>query len=280
VPLAPTYFDTEMSQLFEDLKTGGVSFPLILKPKKELPAHLKRKFRVVQIQNQEELCDVLQAVKQENISFLIQGIIPGEDDTLYTFGSCITQQGKLTAVFTGRKLRQQPPRFGVCRVGESQRVNEIIGDGEKMLRGLKFFGISQVEFKFDARDSKYKLIEVNPRAWAWIALPIEMGVNLPYAFFCDALGIEIPQQQMSDKKGLWISLSDDLFWSLTARDGKPWSHCFKKYDSIVEAYYSKHDPKPGWIHLKRATIELARYFAVALLKKLGFRRKKTRPAPH
>ena len=232
--------------------SGAQEFPLVFKSKKELPPSLRKKFRIILIKDRPQLERVLAEADAAGITHLIQDVIPGEDDELYTFGSYMNQAGELRAWFTGRKLRQQPPRFGVCRVGESKRVQEIVDEGVKMLRGLHYFGISQVESKYDVRDGRYKLIEVNPRAWAWVALPIGMQVNLAYAFFCDALGIDTPMQAMPDKRGVYISLFDDLYWSLKARDGRPWAHLFKGYDLVVEAYYAPDDPMPGLIQLPPA----------------------------
>jgi D-aspartate ligase len=248
VPLPLTYFEGELDKLREDLAAGRLLFPVLFKAREELPGHLKPKFRFIVVENGAQLSSVLESAQREQIPFLVQEIIPGGDDTLYTFGSCRTREGKLTAIFTGRKLRQRPPRFGECRVGESKHVEAIIQDGEKLLRAMNFFGISQVEFKYDARDGRYKLMELNPRAWSWIGLPIAMGINIPYAFFCDALGVESPVFKMPDERALWISLYYDWYWSLKARDGWPWVHYLRPYDRVVEGYFSLRDPAVGLVH--------------------------------
>ena len=271
VPLPTTYFDDERDQLFAALDSGAQQFPLVFKSKKELPPSLRKKFRIILIKDRPQLERVVAEADAAGITHLIQDVIPGEDDELYTFGSYMNQAGELRAWFTGRKLRQQPPRFGVCRVGESKRVQEIVDEGVKMLRGLHYFGISQVESKYDVRDGRYKLIEVNPRAWAWVALPIGMQVNLAYAFFCDALGIDTPMQAMPDKRGVYISLFDDLYWSLKARDGRPWAHLFKGYDLVVEAYYAPDDPMPGLIQFRRRSSDFAQSAVKTVLRKLRVR---------
>src|SRR5437867_142852 len=245
VPLPNTFFDDEHEQLFAALTSGAQGFPLVFKSRRELPTALRKKFRIILIKDLAELERVLAEAEAAGVSYLVQDVIPGGDDALYTFGSYVDRAGELRAWFTGRKLRQQPPRFGVCRVGESKRVDIIVEDGVKLLRALDYFGISQVEFKHDPRDDRHKLIEINPRAWAWVALPIGMKVNLAYAFFCDALGLEVPLQPMPDINAAYISLVDDLYWSLKAHDGRPWAHLFRGYDLIVEAYYAPDDPMPG-----------------------------------
>ena len=273
VPYPTTYFDFDIPRLLADLDSGKLAYPVIFKARKELPLHLRKQYRFVIMNTKEEVKKLLDVITPLNIPFVIQQIIPGEDDSLYTLGSVMSKDGKMKAVFTGRKLRQRPPKFGECRVGESKFVKEIIEDGEKLLRGLNYFGISQVEFKYDARDGKYKLMEVNPRSWSWVGLPIGMGVNLPYAFFCDALGIDVPRIEMPNKRALYISLYDDLYWSLKARDGKPWGHLFKGYDVVVEPYYASDDRKPGLLHFSRCAGDLMKMVQNKVSRSVGINRK-------
>lgn len=272
VPYPTTYFDSDIERLLEDLERGRMTFPVLFKARKELPLEIRKRFRLVILNNQTEVKELLEAVSPYKIPFVIQEIIPGEDDSLYTLGSTMTKDGNFSAVFTGRKLRQRPPKFGECRVGESKPVPQLVEYGEKLLRGLGYYGISQVEFKYDHRDGRYKLMEVNPRSWSWVGLPIGMGVNLPYAYFCDALGISISRQEMPEKRALYISLFDDLYWSLKARDGKPWAHLFKGYDIVVEPYYCKDDRKPGLIHFGRYGKEFAGMAVNKILKTAGIKR--------
>ena len=42
-----------------------------------------------------------------------------------------------------------------------------------------FHGVSQVEFKRDPRDGRFKLMEINPRLWQWHGLAAACGVDLP-----------------------------------------------------------------------------------------------------
>ena len=69
----------------------------------------------------------------------------------------------MLGTFCGRKLRQTPPVVGTCRVGEAFWVDEIVEAAFRLLRAISFHGVSQVEFKRDQRDGRFKLMEINPR---------------------------------------------------------------------------------------------------------------------
>jgi predicted ATP-grasp superfamily ATP-dependent carboligase len=198
------------------------------------------------------------------VPFVVQEIIPGGDDQLYTLGSTMNARGQLVSAFTGRKLRQMPPGFGICRVGESVPVPEVAELGSRLLAALGFHGISQVEFKYDARDGQFKLMEVNPRSWSWVGLPIELGADLPWAMFCEALGHPLPLQVgLPPQRWLWISLTHDLERSLQHRDGWPLAHLGRGYERVIEAFYADDDPAPGLAHFGRT----AREWAGRLLRK-------------
>ena len=61
----------------------------------------------------------------------------------------------------------------------------VVRQARALLEEARFHGISQVEFKYDARDDQYKLLEINGRAWSWIKLPAFSGVNLPLIQYYD-----------------------------------------------------------------------------------------------
>ena len=53
------------------------------------------------------------------------------------------------AVFTGHKLRQHPHGSGSCLVGVSRWDQELADAGIRLLEELRYWGVSQVEFKRD-----------------------------------------------------------------------------------------------------------------------------------
>ena len=58
-----------------------------------------------------------------------------------------------------------------------------------LLTAVAFEGLVEVEFKFDARDQEFKILDVNPRAWSWLALCEPAGADfaperpVPFYFF-------------------------------------------------------------------------------------------------
>jgi predicted ATP-grasp superfamily ATP-dependent carboligase len=161
-------------------------FPMILKPR-EAP-EFRRRFRAQVLECRD--ADELRANWELAAPYgpQISEVIPGGDECLWTLGSYRDAQGRPLASFTGRKLRQWPPRFGTARAAESRWDPDLAGRCHALLDELGFHGISQVEVKRDPRDGRDHLIEVNPRSWLWISLATACGVNIPRACWMDATG--------------------------------------------------------------------------------------------
>lgn len=256
VPYPRTYSNGDHDRLVSDLASGRAVPPLFLKARVPLSDHALARFRRMKLETASEAAKQVAEAESLGVPFVVQEIIPGGDDQLYTLGSTMNAQGQIVSAFTGRKLRQMPPGFGICRVGESRPVPEVAELGGRLLAALGFHGISQVEFKYDERDGHFKLMEVNPRSWSWVGLPIELGADLPWAMFCEALGHALPPQQgLPSQQWLWISLSHDLERSLQHRDGLPLGHLAAGYERVVEAYYAGDDPGPGFAHFQQVARE-------------------------
>jgi predicted ATP-grasp superfamily ATP-dependent carboligase len=72
-------------------------------------------------------------------------------------------------------------------------------------------GIAEPEFKYDFRDKKYKLKEINLRSMMWHRVGNLSGVNLHYCQYLDALGKEVvPQVQIKNKDIHFIYLKHEI----------------------------------------------------------------------
>ena len=72
-------------------------------------------------------------------------------------------------------------------------------------------GIAEPEFKYNSRDKKYKLMEINLRSMMWHRVGNLSGVNLQYAQYLDALGKNVnPQIQVKNKDIHFIYLNHEI----------------------------------------------------------------------
>ena len=72
-------------------------------------------------------------------------------------------------------------------------------------QAVKFTGIAEVEYKWDAPAAQYKLIEVNPRPWNQHRLGAACGVDLIYVAYCEHAGLAMPPIRQSVSGQKWIA---------------------------------------------------------------------------
>src|SRR5665648_325240 len=97
----------------DDLARGAdeIGFPAIFKPVESLAFKVRFRRHVLEIASRDELLRVYDKVRDCG-TLMLQDIVPGGDEELYTLGSYLDAQSRPLAQFTGHKLRQHPPRFG------------------------------------------------------------------------------------------------------------------------------------------------------------------------
>src|SRR5512133_1890526 len=213
------------------------TFPVIVKPDRSV--EFKRRYRrqAFRCETPAELEQAL--ARTEEFGPIVQDFIPGGDDTLYTVGSYLAADGRALGVFCGRKLRQTPPGIGTCRVGEAVWVQEVVDAALTLLRAFGYRGISQVEFKHDPRDGRYKLMEINARLWQWHGLASACGVDVPLIAYRDLTGEPPPDARMN---------GHGKRWAITLLPGERPAPQRPPY---VDAVFALDDPKPGAVHLAR-----------------------------
>ena len=198
--------------LEHDTEVPDVLFPCILKPVRGFEFAAKFQRKNFQVNDATELMDKLKLCRDAGLPMILQEIIPGPDENLYKMQGYINSKGVTVGKFFYRKLRQNPPRFGIARVGVSvERYPEVEELTDKLLHHTNYRGYFSNEFKLDPRDGQLKLIENNCRMPRSGMLATMSGVNFPWLMFQDlVLGIQSDVTQY--KTGTyWIDLWSDMY---------------------------------------------------------------------
>jgi D-aspartate ligase len=185
IPVPRTVFFDDVDELRKASKV--VRYPCLVKPHTNDERIFFHK-KVIQIESPSQLISVFEYLHEKECIPMIQEKIIGPPSNLYSLGTVMDEDHETVAVFTGRKIRQLSYDFGVGTFCESLWVPEVAELGVKLLKSIKYTGIAQVEFKFDPRDRKYKLMEINARPWFWVSLTAACGMNIPYILYKLAIG--------------------------------------------------------------------------------------------
>ncbi len=125
------------------------------------------------------------------VAVLLQEYVPGGPDRHWFVDGLVDGAGRIPGLLVRRRLRMYPPDFGnssamvsVPPAEASPAVESITG----LLAALGYRGPFSAEFKQDARDDVFRLLEVNARMWWYVEFAARCGVNVPRLAWQDALG--------------------------------------------------------------------------------------------
>ena len=108
-------------------------------------------------------------------------------------------------------------------------------------------GLIEIEYKRDARDGRFKLLDMNPRLWGWHSLCGRAGVDFPYLLWLLLRGEQIPETAQQDGVG-WLRVSTDTPMALRelARRRLPVHQYLRSLRGPREsAIFARDDPLPG-----------------------------------
>jgi predicted ATP-grasp superfamily ATP-dependent carboligase len=109
--------------------------------------------------------------------------------------ACLIGENKnIINVFCHKRLKQYPPEGGQSVLCESYEHKEAKEAAIKILHYANYKGIALIEFKVNPNDGKLYFIEVNPRFWGSINLPMAVGIDFPHNVYKLALGEKVERK--------------------------------------------------------------------------------------
>jgi predicted ATP-grasp superfamily ATP-dependent carboligase len=182
---------------------------------------------------------------------MVQELVPGNGECQFAY-CAFFKEGEALGSMVARRRRQHPPEFGrASTYVETVDLLELEEPSLRFLRAIDYYGLVEVEYKRDARDGTYKLLDVNARTWGYHTLGQRAGVDFPYLLFADQ--VELPFDACRSEAGVrWLRLVTDLPTSLLeiARGNLGWrSYIRSLRRTNVESVFSRDDPWPGLAEL-------------------------------
>jgi predicted ATP-grasp superfamily ATP-dependent carboligase len=194
-----------------DLEAAAFAFPAILKPATHAAVNRFTADKAWRVANRKDLLaryrEARELIPPDLI--LLQELIPGGGESQFSYAA-LCRDGQPIASLTARRTRQYPVDFGYSSsFVETFDVPEIVAPSRRLLAAIRYTGLVEVEYKFDAREQRYKLLDINPRLWTWSALGSRAGVDFPYLLWQMITGKSVPER--TGRTGVrWVRMSTDV----------------------------------------------------------------------
>lgn len=185
-----------------------VGYPFLLKPSVGHLFFKRYRVKMLMVNTEAQLRSHLATVADYGGEFMLSEYIPGGDECGANYNS-FAIDGRAVAEFTAAKVRNKPRLIGFPTVVRSVLLPEVVELGRRMLQALQLNDFSCMEFKRDARDGRYKLMEVNARHNYSGALAIACGIDFPLFSYRRARGEELPEVSVQREGIYWIDEERD-----------------------------------------------------------------------
>ena len=204
----------------------------------------------------------LDDVVSAGMNVVLQEYIPGSFAEHYFIDGYVDTAGAIKALFARRRLRIYPPDFGNSTSMVSVPLADVSGAVDtvrRVLAEVKYRGIFSAEFKRDARDGLFKLLEVNARPWWFVDFAVRCGVDVCRMAYDDALGHQVPAVESYKVGASCIYPYYDFFAAqpLVKAGEMNWGSWVSELITALQPVGSWDDPLPGLVGLSRVVTAAA-----------------------
>lgn len=222
-------------------------YPCVMKPSIKNDDYAKRFSKAYKLADFTALETLYRAASPYMHSFVVQEWVEGGDADIYFCMQYIDRSGACLASFVGRKIRAWPPQVGgtaSCTAAPEYHaaLTELT---TKFFRTVGYAGIGSMEYKRDARDGRFVMIEPTIcRADYQEEVAALNGTDIPLAAYHDAAGLPPPAIARPARPQIWRDGETDR-WSAQAQ-GHP-APGFLSGGNVHDVLLRWYDPAP-WLH--------------------------------
>jgi D-aspartate ligase len=247
VPSPETVFPRTRDDVLRFL--GRARPPVVVKAIDPLLLHQRPGARSVVIaHSREELLDAYDGMEvPERPNLMLQEYIPGGAESVWMFNGYLDRRSRCLIGFTGTKQRQCLPHTGPTSLGVC-RANPVVEQATaRFLAAVGYQGIVDLGWRYDARDGRYKLLDVNPRIGGSFRLFVASnGMDVARAAYLDLTGQPVPESAAQNGRK-WLVEPNDLkasllYWREGSLTPGLWLQSLRGVEEA--AWFAADDPLP------------------------------------
>ena len=140
-------------------------------------------------------------------TLIVQDFIPGDDATMYVLNSYSDENGKVRAMCLGHCVLEDytPAGIGNYNAIVQEGIQEVYDRYQAFLEAIGFVGFSNFDMKYDERDGKFKVFEINIRQGRSSFFTTVSGCNLTKYLVSDRVLHEpLGQVHYHNDPALWV----------------------------------------------------------------------------
>ena len=237
----------------DDCSKVDFSPPFAIKPSIKEHFVYATKAKAWRADSRDELYSLVRKASEfmDPSELVIQEVIPGGGNQQFSY-CAFFRDGCAVGKMVVKRRRQHPLQFGrASTYVETVDIPLLEELSERFLKAVNYYGLVEVEYKLDPRDSQYKLLDVNARTWGFHSVGASAGVDFPHMLYLDQIGQPVVPSKGQPGIG-WVRMTTDIpaaFFACLGGDLDFWSYLRSLKNCSTEAVYSTEDPVPGLVEM-------------------------------
>jgi D-aspartate ligase len=191
---------------------------------------------------------------------MLQEYIPSAVAEDWIFHAYFDVSSECLAGFTGVKYRSWPPLGGVTSYARIVINEALTQQSAELCRRLGFRGIVDLDWRFDRRDQRYKLLDFNPRVGAQFRLfETTAGIDVVRAMHLNLTGRPIPSGVPVAGRGFAVENLDAAARIANRRLGPCALPVPHPPGRVEPGWFARDDLLPFVVAAARFSVPLARH---------------------
>ena len=190
-------------------------FPIVVKPENSnaveyLHAKFEGKKKVFFFDTKEEYVKVIESMNGSDYKgkLIIQEFIEGADDAMRVMNSYSGADGRVRAMALGQPILEEyaPKTLGNYAAIISRFDRKIYEKVKKFLEDIGYVGFSNIDMKYDRKNGRYVMFEINPRLGRSSYFVRGAGINMMKVMTDDAVFGVRRECIFADNTSLWLNV--------------------------------------------------------------------------
>ena len=246
------------------VETLPFDFPIVVKPENSnatdyLHAKFDGKKKVFFFDDKESYLRVMESMNRSDYKgkLIIQEFIEGGDDCMRVMNSYSGLDGKVRAMCLGQPILEEyaPKTLGNYAAIISRSDTDLYEKVKKFLEDVGYVGFSNIDMKYDRKNKRYVMFEINPRLGRSSYFVRGAGINMMKVLVDDAVCGKDDGCLFADNTSIWLNVPKKVVYEYV-KDEK----LREEARALIKAgKYSRTLDCPGEKSLKRF-VWIKRYY--------------------
>lgn len=148
------------------------------------------------VRDRAEASTRIREARAAGVGLMLQEWIPGDASHNLHVDCFVDRHGRIAGTVARRKIRRHPAMLGNTASAVSVPLTDVadaVSTTHRIIEAVGHRGVASAEYKYDARDGQFKILEVNSRLFWHVAHSAAAGLDLAWLSYLDALEEPVPR---------------------------------------------------------------------------------------